>query len=81
LVMNVMVHRLSMILALFGFCVGAGVSLASGVTVLTTVLRGTVAFVVVGVLSRVLFGSACGAIARDLAEEDAEPRPEAETKE
>ena len=79
--MSVMVHRLSMMLALIGFCLGSGASLAAGVSVLTAVLRGTLAFVAVGVMSRALFGSACRGVARDLAEKESEAQQEPEKKE
>lgn len=65
--MNGIIHRLSMVLALAAFSIAIAISLAAGVSILGTILRATLGFAVVGAISRVLLGTTCATIARDLA--------------
>jgi len=71
--MNTIVHRLSIILGLLAFGVSTAIGLAAGVSTLGMVLRATLAFAIVAAITRTLFGTACDAIARDLAVEDQQP--------
>ena len=71
--MNSIVHRVSLILAFVAFGISVAISFAAGISPLGMMLRATLGFVVVGAISRILFGATCGTIARDVATEESPP--------